>query len=163
MDMTAIFAGVCTKNYFYNKYIKNPTKIAWLLNPPTGYITKMEEMLSFGIEQFRDILDLPHLEMDSQGEIIPSTINTKLLGIKAKIVAMVQERVQGAVVQKSVNLSFNTGAGAVGKTTQAITMEEMDKRLAALDKRDKLKPQEEEEALVINKDEEITLVVPEEK
>lgn len=160
MDMTYVFSGVCTKHYFYNKYVKNAKKMAWLLSPPSGYTAKMQEMLAFGIEQFRDILDLPHFECDSEGDIMPGTINTKLLGIKAKIVGMVQERLEGSVMQKTMSVNFNASAKQVVDVATAESMAALDKRMEILDKRDRLKPKEEEAVLV---QEVVSLEIPEEK
>ena len=57
--MMRVIAGICTYEYFHRRYMKTPSKVAWLLCPPTGYVVKTNEALEFGLEQLQDILDQP--------------------------------------------------------------------------------------------------------
>jgi len=143
MNMTAIYSGICMKEYFYNVYLHKPEKVAWMLCMPSSYTVKMEELLAFGTEQLRDVLELPHCEVDKKGVVDLKSINTKLIEIKAKIVAMVDQRVKGQVIQtihqKNMNLNVSATAADVKNAGMALTMADMDKRLAELDRRDKLK------------------------
>lgn len=128
-----VVAGICSLEYFYAGYLRSPTKVAWLMCPPTNYTVKAEEALEFGLEQLRDILALDH------GSGL--TANTKLMELKAKIVAMLDQRVKGAVVQKSMNIHAIAGnkhaATAIMGQVQPMTMEEIEKKLKLLDDRQK--------------------------
>lgn len=130
MRVDNIFAGICTRNYFYGNYLANPAKVAWLLMPPTSYVVKMEETLDFGLDQLRDILEIPH-----------GTSNVKLMELKAKIVAMVDLRVKGAVPlkidQRNMNINVATTAEQVSKIAMGGTMAELDVRLKELERRER--------------------------
>lgn len=127
MTMAHVFSGVCHKDYFYSHYIKNYSKLAWMLCQPTGYMIKAEEALEFGLEQLRDILGHDHSPDGMR-------IDTKLAAIKVKIVEMLDARVRGAVVQKTMNLNVSTKT--IASEVQNLSMEELDKKLTELRRRD---------------------------
>jgi hypothetical protein len=134
MTMYQVFGGICTAEFFYDSYGKRPEKIAWLLCPPTSYMVKMEEALAFGLEQLRDMLELPNT--DSKGRL-----NLKLMELKAKIVEMVDRRVKGAVVQrveqKNMNLHISTTESQVHKMGMSSSMDSINKRIKELEKKDR--------------------------
>lgn len=134
MEVKNIFAGICVREYFYGHYLAKPEKVAWMMCAPASYEVKMEEALAFGIEQLRDILELDHVSASGR-------IDVKLLELKAKIVAMMDQRVKGAVVQrvenKNMNLNISTSDQTVAKKAMAGTMEQIEKRLKELDSRDR--------------------------
>lgn len=123
MLVVNIIAGVCSKELFYDKYLKSPSKVAWLLCPPTGYIIKAEEALEFGLEQLRDILDQPH--------VVAGKFDARLADLKIKIVAMLDTRVKGAPVQRSVNVNLGSSSAAA-KQIVAGTQTNMDALKAEL-------------------------------
>lgn len=147
MEVTNIHAGVVARQYFYDRWLKYPVRVAWLLCPPSSYLIVMEEALQFGIEQLRDVL-----EKDIS---LPSgKIDHKLIELKLKIVALMDMRVKGAVTQrvehKNLNLNLHalsdpqavTHAGMIG------TMDGIQKRLKELEKKDRLSaPKTKEEVI----------------
>lgn len=124
-----VLASLCTGEYFYKKYLSHPGKVAWLVTPPAGYLVKAEEALEFGLEQLRDLLDQPHVSFGK--------VDTKLGELKAKIVMMLDARVKGAVVQRSMNMNINTSTNTVNKELTGASMEELEKRLKELDARER--------------------------
>lgn len=128
IEMNRVVAGVCTVEYFYNKYMTSPSKVAWLLCPPTQYMVKAEEALSFGIDQLRDILDQPHIN--------GGKIDMKLAELKLKIVALLEPRVQGAVAQKVLHAHAHIKGAAAQKAVEGVTavtsMAKIDERLKSL-------------------------------
>lgn len=131
IDITRVFSGICSKEYFYNHYLEHPKKVAWLLCPPTAYVVKANEALEFGLEQLRDILEADHT-------LPGGKIDSKLGELKLKIIAMLDVRVKGAIVQKTINanLSGPAAANAVNKAIAGPTMEELNRQLEALRKRE---------------------------
>jgi hypothetical protein len=105
MRMAAVYGKVCAKEHFYD-YIKHPLTLAYILQPPSDYMYKMRAMLDMGLERFDEILHLP-LENPN------GTVNTKLISEIVKVVALIDNRVKGAVAQKltidqtSKNLNVN--------------------------------------------------------
>lgn len=129
MNMVSVLSGICSREMFYKKYLKQPTKLAWLVCPPTGYMIKAEEALEFGIEQLRELLDFPNT--------YHGKVDTKLGELKLKIVAMLDMRVKGAVIQKSMNLHASVSNQAVAKAAEAATEEDLMRQLEELEKKNR--------------------------
>lgn len=137
MNMRQVFAGVCSQVYFYEVYLKCPERVAWMICPPTAYEKVLDEAIVFGLEQLREVLGLPLV--DEKGKI-----NVSLASLKERIVERLQERKFGTAVQRSlsVNVSGQTDRALDHKTQQTLlgsSMEEIQKRLKLLEKRDRMK------------------------
>lgn len=135
-----VYAGVCHKSFFYGEYLSRPENVAWMVCPPADYTTVLEEALTFGLEQLRDILSMPHASYLDDGSV--HSLNIKLMDLKAKIVSMIHERVKGSVTQrieqKSMNLNLSTTDRRVGEAVSTLTMEDIEKRLKDLQKKDRM-------------------------
>jgi hypothetical protein len=135
MEMHLVYAGVCSKQYFYGRYLTLAEKVAWLLCPPASYMVKMEEALAFGIERLRDILEINPM-------LASGKVDSRLADIQMKIVALLDMRVKGAVVQKieqkNMNLNLSTADNALGKQLIGASMEQIEGRLKELEKRDRV-------------------------
>jgi hypothetical protein len=130
MQMTNVYSGVCSKQFFYERYLTTPAKLAWLMTPPANYVAMAEEALHFGIEQLRDILEMPAFDAKGRPDI-------KLGELKAKIVAMLDQRVKGAVIQKNMNLNVTTNDPKVAKAVVGETMEDLQRRMKELEARER--------------------------
>lgn len=130
INVIKIYAGLCTKEYFYQKAIKNPVILGWMLIPPTGYAVLIEEALGFGVQRLREIMELPLF--NSKGEV-----NVKLCDTIIRATAMLDMRIRGAYVQKSEvrQLNFNMHADAkdMDKAVLASNMDEIEKRIKFLE------------------------------
>lgn len=130
MKPVNFLSGICTKQYFYENYLKNPYKVAWLVCPPVSYLEKTQEALAFGLDQLRDILEMPH---QAGGKI-----DTKLGNLKAKIVEMLDARVQGAVIQRSMNVTMTASNKSDLKAfSSATSMDELKQELHELRRRER--------------------------
>lgn len=136
MRLTAVCAGICLPQYLYNSYMKSPERMAWWACVPTKYEKLLEEGLQYGINQLREILEEPN--HDDNGRI-----NTKLIDTKLKIVAMFELRLKGAVTQRieqrNMNVNVQTTDKQIHRMMSDLSMEEIQKRLNDLEKRDRLK------------------------
>jgi hypothetical protein len=133
MGVAYIISGVCTKPYFYDRYLRSPVKVAWMMCPPANYIVMAEEALSFGLSRMRDILEMD--DTDAKGKP-----NVKLLELKVKITAMLDARVKGSVIQQSVQVQYD--AGHIKQAIGLETMEELDKRIKQLEGADRRSAQQ---------------------
>lgn len=136
-----IYSGICTHQHFTERYLKCPEKVAWLMCPPTSYEVALEEALQFGIDQLRDILALP--VKDKKGKV-----NTSLASLKERIIARLDERKHGATVQRSINVSVQKNASDDKKIQEILltnNMDEIQRRIRDLDKRDRLAPKQDVE------------------
>lgn len=85
-------ARISTRSYFYETFLNNPYKVAYLLTPPQKYQYKMREMLDMAHRRMREVLTLP---LTHKGQP-----NTKLIAEMVKIAVLLENRVMGAVSQK---------------------------------------------------------------
>lgn len=133
MNSTAIFAGHTTNEYFYTRFLKNYQMVGWMIIPPTDYMVFIEEGLNYGISRIREIMELPI--MDTKGRV-----NTRVCEIIIKATAMLDMRIKGAYIQRSeikqLNFNMETDAKDMGKLLRTDSMEEIDKRIKYLEKRD---------------------------
>ena len=134
MTMVAVFAGVCSADYFYRRYLKHPEKVAWMMCQPSSYQVIAEEALAFGLEQLREILSLSVVLPNGRADV-------KLGELQAKIVAMLDTRVKGTITQrletKNMSLNISTSDTAVAKAAMAGTMDDIDQRLKELELRER--------------------------
>jgi hypothetical protein len=130
INLVRVTAGVCSRDYLYNGYFKRPEAVAWLMCPPAMYQIKVEEALSFGIDQLRTALEADMF--DKKGNI-----NVKLLEAKMKIVAMLDMRVKGSIPTIQKNLNVNVSDKSIQKAMENRSMEEIQRRIDELARKDK--------------------------
>lgn len=134
MNISMVLAGVCSRPYFEAYYALQPSKVAWLLTPPAGYAAVAEEALAFGMEQLRDMLELDHI--DEHGKPM-----VKLMELKAKIVAMLDMRVRGALVQKieqkTIGLNIHTTPNQITALGAEGAMRQITDRIKELEGRER--------------------------
>lgn len=128
IDIKRVCAGICSPEFFQNKYLSCPEKAAWLLCPPAGYMAKINEALEFGVQQLRDVLGFAHQN--------GTKLDPKVAEIKLKIVMFLDARKNGGILQKTMNLHAHTSdKGAASAAIQGAlqpTMDQMQSRLDAL-------------------------------
>ncbi len=50
MNMAHVYNKICAKQTFYDSYVSNPMKLAWILRPPSNYLLGMEAILGEGLK-----------------------------------------------------------------------------------------------------------------
>lgn len=133
LNVRNVLSGAATFEHFYDSYLKFPNKVAWMLCPPTAYSTRVEEGLVFGLEQLRDILSLEHFSETTR------KLDHKLVALKIAIVKMLDERRNGAPLQRSLSLirDDSRDRAAVRKMATEMTEEDLDKRLKELERKER--------------------------
>lgn len=86
--------GVCSSDFFNRMVETDPLMIAWMILPPSNYVSTMEELLYRGLDRMREVLDLPFLDRKT------GKPDTKLISEVVKIVHLLDQRVKGAIIQK---------------------------------------------------------------
>jgi len=121
MRLANVYSPCCTKDYFYRVIFKQDSKLAWLINPPAEYQIQVEEMLHLGLSRLREVLELPIFQKRPvRGGKLVNEPNTKLISEMVKIVALLDNRVKGAVIQRmaiqqqSYNVNVNQEMGREG-------------------------------------------------
>ena len=93
MNLKRIAAGTTSYEYFIIHFLKNCYRVAWMLMPPANYKSRMVEALDFGLDQMREILNLPLLDDDGK-------LDHKLAAMKITIFKMLDDRSNGVAIQR---------------------------------------------------------------
>lgn len=115
-------------DYYKNNICCVPKKVAWILYPPNDYALAMQDILTYGIDQMREVLALPNVGANGKPD-------TQLIKLKIDIVRNAEQRLMGSVVQKmqvdqrSVNLNINSNASA---PKMPATLEDIDREIQSL-------------------------------
>lgn len=130
ININAVYGNVCTYEIFYSLYRRAPSRVAWLLCPPTKYQVLVESSLALGLEAMDEILELPII--DAKGRV-----NVKLGELKAKITAMLDQRVKGGITQRLEQKTLNLNVHGTQKQIAAMDVDEMEKRIRELERKEK--------------------------
>lgn len=88
-----LLEGVCTENFFKEKFLRSQYLCALLLTPPISFKAKQEEALLFGLDRLREVLELP--SVDHLGRV-----DTKIIRAQLAVYNILEKRVLGETVQK---------------------------------------------------------------
>lgn len=119
MRIDAIYAKSCSREMFY-QIINSEKRFAWILKPPEDYMLKMRAMLDIGMDRIYEIVKMPleTTRIDPKTNQVIKTINTRLVSEIIKAVAILDNRVRGAVPQhlkiQSENKSVHLHAATAG-------------------------------------------------
>lgn len=134
-----IFTGICSEPYFYQKYLTNPNKIAWMLQPVMPYEARTDALLNLAVSRYEEIINMDItttkktiVGIDDDGkpkhEYIKQ-IDVKKAELLLKTINVIEDRVKGMATQKSVNINETAPAGA---KVEAMDMKEVEKKIASL-------------------------------
>lgn len=142
-SMQRVMAGSCSPYYYKNVILKNPRLLAYIVYPPTDYMSFMRNMLYKGQQRMRDIMKVSavqHVEhKDEKGKVThtETKVDMKLANLQLKTFALLDNRVKGAIVQrvkveqKNLNVNFDGSKMIDAIPTSVI---DIDKEIMALDR-----------------------------
>lgn len=99
INMTNVYASCCTLQ-IWTRILRDKIKLAWILLPPADYVVAMQELLTLGVDQMREILTAP-VKLPS------GRIDTRLADVKVKLLQYIDQRVKGAIIQRVDNRNVN--------------------------------------------------------
>lgn len=138
MVLANIVRGIMATDYFLGTYLNFPLRVAYLTIPPKSYTVRLNEMLDVGLDQIRDVMELPHQTTNSKGQVF---VNTKLLELKFKIMTYMDMRQHGAIAQrvqieqKNLNVNMKGDAKDIMNAIEGRNMADIEKRLTDLRKK----------------------------
>lgn len=136
IDLNAAFRKSCTESFFQSRILDNPTRLAWLLTPPSEYTVSLKEISELGLDRMKEALEI---------EIDAAKPNTKLIEAQLKIFQHADTRLKGAIVQRieqralNMNLNANASPEMVDKAEKVskMSMEEIEAEIARFEGRSK--------------------------
>lgn len=124
MKIKNVFAGICEKEIFIQKVLTNPVRVAWLLCRPMEYDASMSEMHQYALSRMRKVLE--------QEVYLHGKYNHAVAMDQIKIFELLEIRVKGAVVQKTMNIHANIPQK--GAIPEDVKKEELEKRLKEIER-----------------------------
>lgn len=122
ISLHAVMKGICSADYLWKKVLKDPMKVAFLLYPVVDMQASMEEMMDLSLREMRKILKMPN--NGAKGANMP------VIREKIKIFALIQNRLQGSVLQRvaidqrvQANINTSTTTQEAPKSLQEINRE----------------------------------------
>ena len=115
MSIPRLCEGVCTVPIFLEYVFKRPHRVSWIMLPPVNYADRMVEALNYGLDQMREILDLPMV--DGNGKV-----DHKLAAMKIAVFKMLDDRSNGVAVQRLEQKSINIQASVDGSELKQIRL-----------------------------------------
>ncbi len=128
-----VTAGICHYDYM-NKKLRNADWTTWVCLPVRDYQSALEPLLLGAGAIYEQVLKAPIT--DEEGRL-----NVSAAKVVLATLARLEDRVYGGVVQRAVTVNKNADAGAPAGAGQGTDhrsrIEELDRRLAELDQRER--------------------------
>jgi hypothetical protein len=99
MDLDAVLVPTGAGKWanYSKQLLTNVHLHAWFMNPPAAYLVQMREAQDLGLSRLMEILELPMLTKSGQ-------VNTKVGELVLKAYMLVDQRLNGGIVQKMVQV-----------------------------------------------------------
>lgn len=135
-----VFSGICSEPYFYNKFLRNDRKLAWMLQPITPYESATSALLNMAVGRYEEIINMDittikktAVRVDDDGkpvfEYLPQ-IDPAKANLLINVITKLEDRVKGMAIQKSISVKENAPSDKVVD----MNMEALDKKLEELRK-----------------------------
>ncbi len=123
----SIYAGIVSDSYFYNKFLTNKYKFAWMIRPSQTYQKEMDAILYRCTERLWELIEIPLQNKRGQ-------LDSKAAEVLLKTIAQVENRVKGMAVQRSEKKNLNVNVVTRTKAVQGSeSMDSLDARIKELE------------------------------
>jgi len=119
MQPTALCKGICSTTYFYNRWLKNTYRVAWLLIPIRKHQDMIDEAFIFALNKVRN-------------EILTMPVTEKSAPVILKALEYFTNRSLGPMLQKIEQRSMNVNVDGNQAIRDALTPEDLQNRLDEL-------------------------------
>lgn len=146
IDLNKVCDGICNPLFLVEKVFSTHHLTAWMITPPASYNAAMEETLRMGVLRFREIFEMPMMKpvmvkgaqaVDSNGKPKMEP-DTKMINIMLRAFAIVDQRMQGGIVQRHQIDSHHKVTRDITPELESMSMEQIDSRIAELNEKDKI-------------------------
>lgn len=136
-----VISGICSEPYFYQKFLTNDMKLAWMLQPIIPYETRTDAMLNLAVGRYQEILDMEItsikktiVKLDDDGKPVYDYIkqvDPAKANLLISTIQKLEDRVKGMAIQKNVTVKET---GKAGEKVEGMDMSAIDKKLEELRK-----------------------------
>jgi len=134
---TMIFQGFCSYQYFYDKFLKDPLRLAWMLTPMLDYQERLEVILSGLHEKLYEISDIEIYKLKTgRNGTCKREIHIPAAKLVMEAIKMIEDRVLGTAIQRTSQTNKNLNiSGKIEKEAIKVLPSDVDKRIAELEKK----------------------------
>lgn len=123
----SVYRGICSAQYWHNRFLPNQAKVAWILRPMQAYEKELEAILHRATERLWEIIEMPIT--DSKGRHDPRRAAVILAALK-----QVEDRVKGMAIQRQQKLQVNVNQPSQTRIAADLTsMDNIDARIKELE------------------------------
>lgn len=113
-----IYNGIMSSETFWDRFVKHPHKLAFIIIPPKGYQLMMTNLMDMYLQEMVKICNLPIVS--KSGYVDGPLVNSKI-----KAFSLIKEALYGAAVQRNINVNADISK-ATGK-------DDLDQKIAELE------------------------------
>jgi hypothetical protein len=122
-----IYGDFCHKTYFYQKYIVNKKRLAWLVRPMPKYEKFMEAMLYLSNRRLWELINIPFKEKGKY--------NARLCEVGLSAIKLIKEAVKGSPIQRLETKTLNVNVDTVSPAKiHDMSMDQLEKEIEHLEK-----------------------------
>jgi hypothetical protein len=132
MITAAVFSGVCSDSYFYNKFLKDEARVAWMLHPVQGYMREIEAVLTKATSRLWELVDMDITYVDRTGTRV---VDPKRASVLLEAIKMIENRAQGMAVQRNISKSVVANVSGNQMVAAGASSESLDKRIKELEEK----------------------------
>lgn len=109
----SVIGTICSDAYFYQRFLKDPIRVAWLIKPVQSYMKEIEAVLFRGTERLWELMDMDITITDKKsGDRVTCP---RLATVLLETIKMVEARAKGHAMMRSemrsVALNLNAPQG----------------------------------------------------
>lgn len=109
MAVMTVLGRICSKPYFYQKFLEDPYRVAWLVRPVSEYMVEIDAVLFRMTERLWEIADTDFEVENKDGRKVK---DPRLMAVVLDAIRMVEARSKGQALQRSESRSL---VGHVGR------------------------------------------------
>jgi hypothetical protein len=113
----SVLTGICSDAYFYQHFLKDDIRVAWLVKPVQTYMKEIEAVLMRGTERLWELMEVELEVTDKDGN---KKVDPRLAAVLLETIKMVEARAKGHAMlrseARSVSVNVQAPAAALPRT-----------------------------------------------
>lgn len=136
MRMWRVYDGKFSKQYFYDKVIKNFYKLAWIIQPLNSYEDKTKAALDKITERYEELIGMDinvrkKVKTEDGTYDWVTEVDPKKAALLLAVIKNLEDRVKGTAIQRNVTATID----GPSKKTRHVDMDKVDDRLKELEEK----------------------------
>lgn len=105
MKMKKVFGSLCSKDTFYDRYLRDPRLLAWIVRPPQNELLALQAIATRAMEELSELIDaetvIKTTTVDKNGDVVTTEkLDSKMWDVKFKAIQWVVGGAKGFGIQR---------------------------------------------------------------